>query len=409
MYYLTNRAFHSHFCGCTVHLLPHLSSSSLPLVFVMSEGPTPPQPHPSPPQSAEDDRGHASFGERLYQALHPKENPSGAACGSVPSASRMPNERIAVRVVGGDAFPGSQLMAGLTNPAYAPAFEVSSLPASALQELTTPQLEERLKGVHTVILTTSGLFAAEEESVWPRLLAACRSVGVKRLVPSPFTANFQQAKALNKPFVDRALQHQSALTDSQTVPLDWVLISCGILTETLFSPIAGVDVQNGVVKAPGSWTAPFTTTTLDDLANFLPEILLSKASHNKRIRVSSCSTSYGDIAQLLDEVRGSPVRRELLSAEDVQRAANERPDDSTALWQLIVQSGKGATWRKGDSFNAEHIPHVETTSLKQWVQQHLKAQHSSASAGSTLQANLHPLTNGLSPLMPGGKDGIPSW
>ena len=111
----------------------------------------------------------------------------------------MPDERITVCVVGGDTFPGDRLMAGLVNPAYAPAFEVSSLPSSALQDLTAQQLEERLRGIHTLILTTPGLVGECEEQQWQRLLGACRSAGVKRFVPSPFSSDPSLAKALNKP------------------------------------------------------------------------------------------------------------------------------------------------------------------------------------------------------------------
>ena len=96
-----------------------------------------------------------------------------------------------------------------------------------------------------------------------------------------------------------------------------MLISVGLLTEQLFSPLAGVDVQGGVVRAPAAlgWDTRITTTTLDDVARMLPEILLSAASHNAMVHLASSTVTYEEIAEIVEKATGNVSRCNTATAQ----------------------------------------------------------------------------------------------
>ena len=74
-------------------------------------------------------------------------------------------------------------------------------------------------------------------------------------------------------------------------------------------------------------------------------------------------------------------------------------DTQTAL-TLMLQTGKGMQWAKGDSWNAQRIPHLATTRLHDWLPQHLNRTAAAAADSVPFQPNLHPSVTGLAPLTP---------
>jgi hypothetical protein len=203
------------------------------------------------------------------------------------------------------------LVRGLQNPNYAAAFEVFSVDGRVATAVTKDNagqtLTPRLQGMHTVILAdyhpmneVSAAFIDEHEEV---LMTACKDAGVKRFLPCPFGFDVRGARRLGRAVasIQRAVEKQTALT---LCGMDYTVISCGVLTEHLFSPMAGVDVQRGVVYAPGGVDTVVTTTSLDDLSRLLPEILLSPSSRNKHVDLASATLTYRDIARIVEQVTG---------------------------------------------------------------------------------------------------------
>ena len=303
-------------------LIPHVSSSpSSPpprttnrstlssLLSCMSIVQSPPSesddmdaPPPLPP--------HPTLKDRLNHYFQPERNPSKATCLSIPTAGRMPEHRITVCVAGGDTAYGSHLVQGLTNPAYEPAFSVVQLPLPDLHALSVEELTVRLAGVHTLVIADVPVVLGEDgvvvdttdDAQWARTLDACKAADVKRVVPSPFSFDAAPAKrwSSTSPLIRRQLARHQQLIDSQ---LDYTLITPGILTELLFSPLYGVDLPRGQLRAIAGWTTKFATTTLDDLARFLPEVLLAtRSAHKETVRLASVMTSYEKMLEMMLQV-----------------------------------------------------------------------------------------------------------
>jgi hypothetical protein len=80
-----------------------------------------------------------------------------------------------------------------------------------------------------------------------------------------------------------------------------------------------------------------------------------------------------------------------VSSSDVRRRAEDASADPAAVLNFLIESGKGLLWSKGDSWNAQHIPHVRTTTVEAWAQQHLTADgQQRAFLALDWEPNLHP-------------------
>ena len=326
---------------------------------------------------------------------HSEMNPPKASGGPIPTAVRMPDAPLNVLVIGGDGPLGSALVRGLQNPNYAPAFRVFVLEGAAMRGLTKDnvgvQLTPRLKGMHTVIMADyrpmNEVTAADNDETDSAVMTACKDAEVKRFLPSPFGIDVRGAKKLAGTFdsIQHAVEQQKSLTLSG---VDYIVISCGVLTEHLFSPLAGVDVSRGVVNAPGGANTTVTTTTLEDLSRLLPEVLLSPASKDKHVDLCSATITYADIARVIERVTGRPATLVEVNSKDVRQRAKDNGSDPAAVLGYLIESGKGLFWSKGDSWNAKHVPHVVTTPVDVWAQQHLVGGAQGGARG--WEPNLHP-------------------
>ena len=269
-------------------------------------------------QEAVNAQGRLPLKDRFHHILHREINSSKNTCGPVPCASRLPDICLTTVVIGGETPFGSHLVRALTSPAYVTAFNVRILEVAVLRQCRdVDAMVELLRGVHTVIsadcciVQQGGRYVdVSDDNSWRMLIEACEKSGVKRFIPSPFEWDLQLSRPAkkNEPEppepIRRALERQQLLTNQKAI--DYTLISVGVLTEQLFSPLAGVDVDGGVVKEPAGlgWHTMITTTTLDDVARMLPEILLSAKSHNAKVRLATTTLSYENVAQLIEQTTG---------------------------------------------------------------------------------------------------------
>jgi hypothetical protein len=335
----------------------------------------------------------------------PEINPTSASVGAIPTASRLPDARLTVAVIGGETPLGNHIVAGLANPAYAAAFHVVVLSGLVLHDPCNEQeLSVSLIGAHTVIVVDSHLVwkdgevqVAEsgEDKNWSVLLAAAGKAGVKRILPSPFTFDIQLPAKLSNTFswLQRSIEHRAQLA---TCGLDYTIISCGLLTEHLFSPACGVDVERGIVRSPATWNTEVTTTTLDDLSRLIPEILLAPSAKNKRVQLASATLTYSEIADILQEVTGKPVQRLVENESDLGDSVS-----AFALLHSTLHAGRSMFWSKGDSWNARHVPHIITTPIREWAFQHLTNRR--VPGGPPHEPNLHPSALGFPPILPTGQ------
>ena len=264
-------------------------------------------------------QGRQSFGDRFHHLMHREINSSKNTCGAVPCASRLPDTRLVIYVIGGETLYGDHIVRGLSNPAYSTAFDVRILELTVVHQCSTvEQWVQVLRGAHTVVSADCCIVRQNDgryldisnDASWRMLIEACEKAGVQRFVPSPFEWDLQLVRPAKKGEpeppepIRRARERQELLTSQKT--LDYTILYVGVLTEQLFSPLAGVDVERGVVREPAGlgWATPVTTTTLDDVARMLPEILLSRKSSKAIVRLCSATPSYEEIARAIEDISG---------------------------------------------------------------------------------------------------------
>ena len=82
----------------------------------------------------------------------------------------------------------------------------------------------------------------------------------------------------------------------------------------------------------------------------------------------------------------------VVSASDIQQRAQSSHADPAAVLSFLIQSGAGLLWSKADSWNAKHVPHIHTTPVRVWAQQHLAPADSPQRlpVSSAWEPNLHP-------------------
>lgn len=87
-----------------------------------------------------------------------------------------------------------------------------------------------------------------------------------------------------------------------------------------------------------------------------------------------------------------------ISSELQQAGYRPQSDDASATFTLLLAASNGLWWTKGNSWNAGHIPHVITTPIRDWAQQHINA--ANVPVGPDYQPNLHTTHTGLASILP---------
>jgi len=218
---------------------------------------------------------------------------------------------------------------------------------------------------HTVINCT-GFVAGPGTQL--RLTKAVLKAGVARYFPWQFGVDYDVVgKGSGQPVFDEQYDVRSLLRAQ--VRTEWVIVSTGMFTSFLFEPAFGlIDFDGGVVRGLGTWDTKVTVTTPEDIGKLTTEILLERPRIvNKVIHVASDTLSYGEFADLVDEVMGSRFQRELLTVDTLIAELARHPEDGMMRYRLAFARGDGMSWDKAVSYNA--VRGIPTTNTKKWLQQ----------------------------------------
>lgn len=220
-----------------------------------------------------------------------------------------------------------------------------------------------LSRFHTVVNCT-GFVAGPGTQI--RLTNAALRAGVSRYFPWQFGVDYDiVGKGSGQPVFDEQYEVRTLLR-AQT-RTEWVIVSTGMFTSFLFEPAFGlVDLEAGIVRALGSWETKVTVTTPEDIGRLTTDILLERPRiANEVVRVASDTLSYGELADLVEEVTGRRLRRELLTIDMLADETARRPDDGMARYRLGFARGDGMWWDKERTYNA--VRHIPTTDTREWL------------------------------------------
>jgi len=232
---------------------------------------------------------------------------------------------------------------------------------------TVPELAAILAGFDTVV---NGVGFGAGPGLQRRITEAVLRAGVWRYVPWQFGVDYD---AIGRGSPQDLFDEQLDVRDMLRAQRDtaWVIVSTGMFTSFLFDPAVGiVDLETNTVHALGSWDTAVTVTTPEDIGVLTAEILRERPPVRDRVvYVAGDTISYGELADIVERVRGEPVRREVWTLPRLLADLDRHPDDHLHKYRAVFAQGKGVAWPRAGTYNA--VRGIPTTGTEQWVRARL--------------------------------------
>jgi hypothetical protein len=203
-----------------------------------------------------------------------------------------------------------------------------------------------------------------------KLAQAALSSGIRRYFPWQFGVDYDAiGHGSPQNLFDEQLDVRDLLRGQQAT--NWVIISTGMLTSFLFEPAFGVvDVHGHVVHALGDWDTAVTLTTPDDIGTLTAEVVLAQPEINNRvIYLAGDTITYGQLAELVDELLGGVERVRWPVPLLLDELARD-PGDSMKKYRAVFAQGVGVAWDKDSTFNVERG--IATITAAHLARKHLR-------------------------------------
>ena len=233
---------------------------------------------------------------------------------------------------------------------------------------STNALAEIFRSFHTVVGCTG---FASGTPIQLKLCQAVIAAGVSRYIPWQFGVDYDiigrgSAQAL----FDEQLDVRDILRAQSTT--EWVIISTGMFTSFLFEPSLGVlDLEHSIVHALGGLDTAVTVTSVEDIGRLTAKILSFEPKIcNTVVYTAGDTITYERFAAILEDVLGRTFQRDEWRVPELEQALAKNPHDSMAKYRVVFAKGKGVSWDKDQTFNAQHD--LDVTGVEQWTREHLK-------------------------------------
>lgn len=236
-----------------------------------------------------------------------------------------------------------------------------------VSEASTSELATIMGRYHTVV-SCIGMTAGPGTQV--KLAEAALAGGVPRFVPWQFGMDYDVI-GRNSPqdLFDEQLEVRDLLRGQNGT--EWVIVSTGMFTSFVFDPGFGVvDLSTNTVNALGNWDNEVTLTTPEDIGVLTAEIIHAQPRiANQVVFVAGDTITYRQLADIVEEVRGTPVTRTEWSLPYLLDELGRHPTDPMKKYHAVFAPGKGVAWPKEHSFNASRG--IRTTTAAEWAHAHL--------------------------------------
>ncbi|MEQ5842189.1 aromatic alcohol reductase [Paraburkholderia acidicola] len=207
-----------------------------------------------------------------------------------------------------------------------------------------------------------------------KITRAVLDAGVKRYVPWQFGVDYDViGRGSAQDLFDEQLDVRDLLRSQQQT--QWIIVSTGMFTSFLFEPSFGVvDLAGNVVHALGSWDNAVTVTTAEDIGALTSAIVLAEpAIVNQVVRVAGDTVTYRQLADTVDTLLGVNLHRTEWSVPELKRQLAEDPHDAIRKYRVVFAEGRGVSWDKQQTFNAQRG--IAVCGLEDWVRENLQPGH----------------------------------
>lgn len=205
-----------------------------------------------------------------------------------------------------------------------------------------------------------------------KLARAALEAKVSKYFPWQFGVDYDVLeRGSAQPLFDEQLDVRDLLRAQKDVK--WVVVSTGIFMSFLFEEFWGVvlvdddgEGRRGVVRALGGWENAVTVTTPDDIGRLTAEIVFAETGVvDEVVHVAGDTISYGRLADVVDDVLGVRVEREVWDVPYLKEELRKDPEDTLKRYRVVFAQGKGVAWNKEDTFNLKHG--IEVTDVEAFL------------------------------------------
>lgn len=224
--------------------------------------------------------------------------------------------------------------------------------------------------IRTVVSVVSGY---QIERQLP-LVEAAKAAGVRHFIPSEFGVDTEATPVdgMWGPFLKPKIAVQKALKEAG---MDYTLLFVGLFTEFfVLYPIAGVDLQNGAIAAPGSWETKVSTTSLEEAGWLTAVAVVEPRARNARL-YSGDTVTYKQLADMLDTARGKPLQRSIRTAADAKAEVDKDPNDLSLFPARLVCTlidGKGTWWPASRNYSVQYQTEHKPLPLADWIRANVR-------------------------------------
>ena len=234
---------------------------------------------------------------------------------------------------------------------------------------STAALSALFRDFDTVITCTG--FVTGAGGFQLKLARAVLDAGVKRYFPWQFGVDYDSiGRGSAQDLFDEQLDVRDLLRSQDRT--EWVIVSTGMFTSFLFEPFFGVvDLAQNTVRALGSWDTAVTVTMPEDIGALTAEICFAEPRIvNTVIYTAGDTVTYAQLADIVDSVLGRQVRRVEWSVPELKDELAKDPDDAIKKYRVVFAEGKGVSWDKNISFNAQRG--ISVMNVRQWARENVR-------------------------------------
>lgn len=231
---------------------------------------------------------------------------------------------------------------------------------------TVEELSAQFRHFHTIISCTG--FVGGPGTQLKILEAVLQAKAhVKRYFPWQFGVDYDTiGRGSGQDLFNEQLDVRDRLRAQDEV--EWVIVSTGMFTSFLFEPFFGL-VEDDVVRALGSWDTKLTLTTAQDIGKMTAAIVFSEQPRfkNEVVFIAGETITYARLAEIVEEVKGKRMIRELWTLEKLRKDLEENPEDAIVKYRIVFALTRGIAWDMEKTFN--HAKGIEMMDVKSWLVQ----------------------------------------
>jgi uncharacterized protein YbjT (DUF2867 family) len=220
----------------------------------------------------------------------------------------------------------------------------------------------------TIVSTLSGpaLFEGMERN----LVKAAEEVdAVRRIVPSQFGIDIS---VLDDP--GELTVKSDLVKDMEVANIEYTLIVNGWFQEFAFTKICGWDVEAGNLVAVGDGNVKFSTTSVANVAKFVPEILLDPKSKNQTIHLAGETLTHHQAKTIFETIYGRKFNMIYKDLETLKKEYETASPSAKAIpWlQMQMLANNRSINFEGFTDNWRY-PNVLPITVKEWASSHRSA------------------------------------